>query len=115
VNRTLKVALAVTTTLVAAPLIGSAVLPSLGFRELSAVQSATAGFGALRWWFIALHILIGLVLWTQWGSLVRWLGKRRNAPEQSIQVFIGSRNRLFVILGLFELVIIARAIGASVG
>lgn len=71
---------------------------------------ALAAWASMRWWLVGAQ-LVGLAcLWRYWPSVVAWLC--RHSSDSARAALVRGRVRIFVMLGVCEALIIARAVSA---
>ena len=93
-------------------LIASVMLAVLLLRFSGGVSEAAQTLQALRPWMIPAQLSILGLLWLQWPRLANLLARWYAMSDRTRDALIADRKRIFLMLALFEVVLVLRSLGS---
>ena len=93
--------------------IASALLAFLLLRHGAGAAGAMQTLQGLRAWAIPAQLALLGLLWIHWPRLGEVIARWRPMSAQARDAFVADRKRIFVVLALFEVLVVLRALSSS--
>jgi hypothetical protein len=93
--------------------IASALLAYLLLRHSAGAPEAMQTLQGLRAWSIPAQLALLGLLWIHWPRLAEVIARWRPMSAHARDAFVADRKRIFVVLALFEVLVVLRALSSS--
>ena len=95
--------------------IASVMLALLLLRFSGSVSEAAQTLQALRPWMIPVQLSVLGLLWLHWPRLAHLFARWYSMSDRTRDALVADRKRIFLVLALFEVALVLRALGSLGG